>query len=113
MERRLNGYVTIIGSSLRLEVVITVTAVLIISGKEDATAHDVTLVAFGTEGGSDTAAHEDFAVVSVIGDGASIPSGMAVFGVVFACQPDGNITSKTRIDNLKIEMNMAEVDCPS
>ena len=88
-------------AALLFQLFLAVTFALVISGKQDPAPHDVPLVASRPEGAAHPAADKHFAVVGVVGNGALVPAGMSVFGIVLAGKPDGNVTIRPGVYNLQ------------
>ena len=81
----------------QLPLLLTVGPALEVLGEENPAAHDVALVTAGPEWIPDPATHEDFPVISVVGDAALVPAGMSVTGVVLASQTNGNVATAARV----------------
>ena len=83
----------------QLALLLTVGPALEVLGEENPAAHDVSLVTAGSEGVSHPATHEDFPVISVVGDAALVPARMPVTGVVLASQTNGDVTTAAWVYN--------------
>ena len=83
----------------QLALLLTVGPALEVLGEENPAAHDVSLVTAGPEGVAHPATHEDFPVISVVGDAALVPAGVAVTGIILASQTNGDVTTAARVNN--------------
>ena len=64
----------LINATLLLQLLLAVALALVVPGKEDPAAHDVTLVTPGSERRTDSGADEDLSVVSVVGYRTFVPT---------------------------------------